>query len=172
MAWNRVWAEAETPPNPAAPSLAFTEPERAWIAAHPVIRVGHDPTYAPYSFPDGKGNIIGIDPDFLALIAKRTGQQFKNEVRRDWSAMLAAFTVRVKIGIGSPGALRPGTDSSRARSTTLPSASKASTRAGVPVDPHIARVTDETGLGKVARTGIGSVAIAQTIPLWPEARWG
>ena len=103
MAWNRVWAEAETPPNPAAPSLAFTEPERAWIAAHPVIRVGHDPTYAPYSFPDGKGNIIGIDPDFLALIAKRTGQQFKNEVRRDWSAMLAAFKAHEVDVLGSVG---------------------------------------------------------------------
>lgn len=101
MAWNRVWAGAEAPVNPAASTLEFTPQERAWIAAHPVIRVGHDPTYAPYSFPDGKGNIIGIDLDFLALIAKRTGQQFKNEVRRDWSAMLAAFKAHEVDVLGS-----------------------------------------------------------------------
>lgn len=91
------------PVNPGASTLEFTPQERAWIAAHPVIRAGHDQTYAPYSFPDGKGNIIGIDPDFLALIAKRTGQQFKNEVRRDWSAMLEAFKAHEVDVLGSVG---------------------------------------------------------------------
>lgn len=85
--------------------------------------------------------------------------------------MRLPFTVIVKVGTGSAGALRPGTDSKAARSTTLPSASKASNTAGVPVDPQNEIVTDETGLGNVARTGIGSVAIAQTMPLWPVERW-
>ena len=32
-------------------------------------------------------------------------------------------------------------------------------------------MTEETGLGKVARTGIGSVAMAQAMPLCPVERW-
>lgn len=84
--------------------------------------------------------------------------------------MRAAFTVIVKMGTGSPGALRPGTDSRLAWSTTLPSASNTFTKAGVPVDPHNDSVTEETGFGKVARTGIASVAMALAIPLWPVAK--
>src|SRR4051812_46449219 len=86
--------------------------------------------------------------------------------------MRLALTVMLKTGIGSPGALRPGMDSSLTRSTTLPSESKASSNAGVRVDPHSATVTEETGFGKVAWTGIGSLAIAHTMPLWPEVGWG
>src|SRR4029077_469520 len=86
--------------------------------------------------------------------------------------MRLAFTVMVKIGTGSPGALRPGTDSRLARSSTLPSESNASRRAGVPVDPQNETVTEETGAGKVARTGIGSSAIAHKIPLRPVPTCG
>src|SRR5947209_8253500 len=84
--------------------------------------------------------------------------------------MRLAFTVMVKMGTGSPGDLRAGTDSRLVRSTTLPPASNASSRAGVAVDPQKDTVTDETGFGKAARTGIGSVAMAQAIPLWPLDR--
>src|ERR1051326_1739689 len=81
------------------------------------------------------------------------------------------LTVMLKNGTGSPGVLRPGADGRLARSTTLPLASKASRSAGDPVDAQNDIVTDETGLGKVARTGMDSVAIAETIPLLPVARW-
>src|SRR4249919_2747022 len=86
--------------------------------------------------------------------------------------MRGAFTVMVKMGTGSPGSLRPGTDSSAARFTTLPSESNASNTAGVPVDPQNETVTEETGVGKVARTGIGSSAMAHRIPLRPVATCG
>src|SRR4051794_36458687 len=85
--------------------------------------------------------------------------------------MRLAFTVMVKTGTGSPGALRLGTDSRLARSTTLPSASKASSSAGIAVDPQNETDTEATGAGKVARTGIDSVAMAHAIPLWPFERW-
>src|SRR3954463_5442832 len=74
------------------------------------------------------------------------------------------------MGTGSPAALRLGTDSRLVRSTTLPSLSKASSRAGIMVDPQNETVTEETGFGKVVRTGIGSVAMADAIPLWPLER--
>ena len=34
---------------------------------------------------------MGIDPDFLELVAKRTGLKFKHEYRSDWAATIAAF---------------------------------------------------------------------------------
>ncbi len=71
--------------------IEFTPEERAWMAAHPVVRVGHDPTYAPYAIEDSPGKIVGIDPDYLALIARRTGLRFQNEVRVDWLTMMADF---------------------------------------------------------------------------------
>src|SRR3954469_15409332 len=85
-------------------------------------------------------------------------------------AMRGALTVIVKMGTGSPGAWRPGIEARLARSTTLPPESKASSSAGIPVDSHMATVTEETAFGKVARTGIGSAAIAHAIPLWPDDR--
>ena len=76
---------------PVAEGINFTTEERAWMAAHPVIRVGHDPSYAPYAIQEATGQIVGIDPDFLALIAQRTGLRFQNEVRSDWPKMLEDF---------------------------------------------------------------------------------
>ena len=75
-------------------AIAFTDEEKAWIAAHPVIRVGHDTTYEPYAIMDPAGRIVGLDPDYLSLIAQRTGLTFKNEIRRDWVTMLEAFKAR------------------------------------------------------------------------------
>jgi signal transduction histidine kinase len=71
--------------------VEFTAEERAWIAAHPVVRVGQDATYPPYAFSDANGNLVGIDLDYLAHIARRTGLRFQNEVREDWPHVLTAF---------------------------------------------------------------------------------
>ena len=76
---------------PAGEANEFTAEERAWIAAHPVIRAGHDPTYSPYAMLDAAGQLVGIDPDYLELIARQTGLKFQNEVRGDWGQMLADF---------------------------------------------------------------------------------
>jgi len=77
---------------PGAVALKLTEEQRAWIAAHPIIRVGHDIAYAPYSFRGGEGGaLIGMDVDFLALLAERTGLRFQNIESTDWARMLEDF---------------------------------------------------------------------------------
>src|ERR1017187_2236673 len=86
--------------------------------------------------------------------------------------MFVPFTVNSKVGIGSPGALRPGIVSSDASSSSLPSASKASNRAAQPVEPHNTSLTQEQPLVNRARTGIGSSAMALRIPLWPDGMCG
>jgi len=69
----------------------LTDEERAWIREHPVIRAGHDATYSPYAMQDATGKIVGIDPDYLELIGRRTGLDFRNEVRADWGAVVRGF---------------------------------------------------------------------------------
>ena len=94
---------AQAPEKPADPGVELTSEERAWIAAHPVIRAGHDTTYAPYAFPGNAGEIVGIDPDFLALVTKRTGLQFHHESRANWSVMMEAFKAHEVDVLGSVG---------------------------------------------------------------------
>ncbi|MDR1248870.1 MAG: transporter substrate-binding domain-containing protein [Treponema sp.] len=57
--------------------LDLTEAERNFIGEHPVIRVGIDPTFAPFEFLDNQGNYTGIAPDYLALIGAKTGLRFE-----------------------------------------------------------------------------------------------
>ncbi len=55
----------------------ITELEKQWIAAHPVVRVGVDPSYAPYSFRDENGQYLGIAMDFARRLEKKTGIAFE-----------------------------------------------------------------------------------------------
>ncbi|WAF84787.1 transporter substrate-binding domain-containing protein [Metapseudomonas otitidis] len=59
------------------PELPFTEEERAWLAAHSVIRVATYGNYAPVSFFDNEGNYHGITADLLDQIRIRTGLRFE-----------------------------------------------------------------------------------------------
>ena len=70
----------------AAPSVpTLTDAERAWLAAHPVIRVGFDPDYRPFSFRDAAGIARGIDIDLLAVLASRLGVKFEVGTASTWS---------------------------------------------------------------------------------------
>src|SRR5690606_25133253 len=57
--------------------LVFTDAERAWIRAHPVVRVAVDATNAPYTFIDSAGEFAGVHADLLKMIARRTGLRFE-----------------------------------------------------------------------------------------------
>jgi two-component system, NarL family, sensor histidine kinase EvgS len=81
----------ESSPGGTAERVLLTPEEQAWISAHPVIRAGHDATYSPYAMQDASGQIVGIDPDYLELIGRRTGLNFQNEVRSDWGKIVQDF---------------------------------------------------------------------------------
>lgn len=74
--------------------IALTPEEQAWIAAHPVILVGHDPGYAPFVFKDERGELVGIDIDYLRLLEQRTGLTFRNVAPGDWAQVVADFKAR------------------------------------------------------------------------------
>ena len=72
---------------PVAPMvvLNLTAEERAWVAEHPGVLVAFTESYPPYSqrLPDGR--MVGIDLDYLNLIANRTGLTFKPIIVHEWS---------------------------------------------------------------------------------------
>lgn len=68
--------------------LQLTETEQAWLAEHPVIRIGIDAGYAPYSFLDTDGKFIGVVPDFINLISKKLGVKFEAVPDLSWPQIL------------------------------------------------------------------------------------
>ncbi|WP_210546833.1 transporter substrate-binding domain-containing protein [Rhodoferax sp. PAMC 29310] len=69
-------------------ALSLSATERAWLAAHPVIRIGVDPDYAPYAFVNEQGQADGAAAEITALVAKRLGLQLKLVPGRSWSQII------------------------------------------------------------------------------------
>lgn len=67
----------------------LSESEQKWISQHPLIRIGVDPNYAPYSFRDEKLQYDGISLDFLHEISELTGLYFETVTDLQWEELLA-----------------------------------------------------------------------------------
>lgn len=65
----------------------FTEEERNWIKAHPIINFGYEPNWPPYEIYDGT-NYIGIVGDYLEIVSNETGIQFKPIPNISWEESL------------------------------------------------------------------------------------
>jgi len=75
----------------AVPATDLSPEERAWIAAHPVVRVGLDPTWAPVEFFDEQRRPQGVSVAYLRLIAERLGLRLAFVEAPDWAAAVAQF---------------------------------------------------------------------------------
>ncbi len=71
------------------PCVTLTEAERAWIAAHPRIRVGYDADWPPFSFQKTTREFSGIDADILQLLSERLGIKFEPVHGSSWSDTFA-----------------------------------------------------------------------------------
>ena len=58
-------------------TVPLTPREKAWLRAHPMIRIGVDPAYAPYSLRDEDGSYQGLAMDFINLISRHLGFKVK-----------------------------------------------------------------------------------------------
>ncbi|MHC1727283.1 MAG: transporter substrate-binding domain-containing protein [Syntrophobacteraceae bacterium] len=65
-----------------------TAHERDWLAAHPVITIAPDPDYPPIEYFDENGKYRGIAADYVALIEKKLGFQFKIAHLQSWDEIL------------------------------------------------------------------------------------
>ncbi len=70
-----------------ASDLDLTAEEQAWIAVHPVLKVGAERDWKPFDFVNEKGVSSGIVKAYLDLIAKKTGLHIEREVD-SWSALM------------------------------------------------------------------------------------
>jgi ABC-type amino acid transport substrate-binding protein len=77
------------PADPPQPEL--TREEQAWIDAHPMVRVGIDPSWAPVEFFDEQRRPQGISVAYLRDIAQRLGLHFEFVPTQSWSQTLARF---------------------------------------------------------------------------------
>lgn len=68
--------------------MVFTEEQIEWIKKHPVVTVGLDPSYAPYSFLSEEGQHVGIAKDFLEIISKKIGVKFIIKANLSWAEII------------------------------------------------------------------------------------
>ena len=73
---------------------AFTAAERAFIAAHPVIRYGADRDWPPVDFVDERGRHVGLAAEVLAELSAVTGLHFEWVPLPDWPAVMRAAQER------------------------------------------------------------------------------
>lgn len=71
-----------------------TPQQRAWIAAHPVIRVAFDPSYPPVEFLDSKGQPVGLAPDYLHWVARHMGLKVERVPAKTWEEALELVRTR------------------------------------------------------------------------------
>jgi PAS domain S-box-containing protein len=81
LVWNRSLAREN-------PDL-LTAAERAWLQAHPVIRLAVDPDYPPVEYFAGNGVYSGISADYVALLEKKLGIRITIVRLRDWHEVIS-----------------------------------------------------------------------------------
>ncbi|MDM8525849.1 transporter substrate-binding domain-containing protein [Desulfococcaceae bacterium HSG8] len=83
--------------------LRLTAAEQAWLREHKTVRFGISPDMPPAMFLED-GKFIGIVPDYLALVSKRTGIQFQmiSVPISDFLNQLEAGTIDVFPGMETP----------------------------------------------------------------------
>ncbi|MGQ0618985.1 MAG: ATP-binding protein [Panacagrimonas sp.] len=67
----------------APPALELSLADRAWLAAHPVLRLGVDPDFPPLEFVDKEGRYRGLVADYVALIGARLGVRLEPQFGTD-----------------------------------------------------------------------------------------
>ncbi len=74
----------------AAPKIPLSTEESLWLKDHPVIRIGIDADYAPYSFVASDGKYQGVAPDLIKRIGDMLGVRFEIIPDLTWPQILQA----------------------------------------------------------------------------------
>lgn len=83
----RAWT---TLPRGALEQVAFSPEERRWIEENPVVRIGLDPEFAPFELLSSDGSFSGMAADYLDLLSRKTGIDFRLVKYPTWSDSVAA----------------------------------------------------------------------------------
>ncbi|TKC89632.1 transporter substrate-binding domain-containing protein [Trinickia terrae] len=71
--------------------LELSERERAYLRALPVITIGFDASWAPFSYVDQAGRPSGIASDYLDYLSRTLGVSFRRSPDAGWAAALESF---------------------------------------------------------------------------------
>jgi PAS domain S-box-containing protein len=74
--------------SPGQREIELDPKEMAWLAAHPNIRIGADPDYAPYSYVNDNGQFSGISADFVRILNERLGIDMRMVPGLTWPDIL------------------------------------------------------------------------------------
>jgi len=80
------------PYDPAAP-FELTPKERAWIEAHPVLRIAATADWPPFEFVDSNGQYRGISADVLRYVAQQAGFEIE-PITGPWAELYPRFLNR------------------------------------------------------------------------------
>ncbi|MGE5147749.1 MAG: PAS-domain containing protein, partial [Candidatus Eiseniibacteriota bacterium] len=99
---DRAAAEPQLTRDQQRAALELTQEERAFLDAHPVIRLGRtNLAFPPIEFTDERGRVVGVTPDYLALVQMRLGIEIKVVAAPDWPAVLEMARRREVDLVGS-----------------------------------------------------------------------
>ncbi|XPV75581.1 MAG: transporter substrate-binding domain-containing protein [Desulfovibrio sp.] len=81
---------AHDPSSPSKISIPLTDKEKAYILAHPIIKVSNSRSYSPYDFAVG-GKPMGYSVDMLNLLADRIGLTISYVNGPTWPELVEMF---------------------------------------------------------------------------------
>lgn len=90
----RRWFGNDYSDRAAARYLHLNAEERAWLAEHPVVRVGIGTAWAPVEFVDEGGTGRGISLAYLDRLGKMLAIRFESAPQRSWTDALDALERR------------------------------------------------------------------------------
>ena len=73
---------------PAVPVITLTYEEKAWLKAHPVLKLGYDIDWPPIEKWTKDEGLVGLSADFFSIIAQRLGITIEPATPMDWVSML------------------------------------------------------------------------------------
>ncbi len=73
------------------PAVELTEAERAWLAAHPRIRLAPDPDFKPIEYFDEAGTYQGAAADIIRLLERKLGITITIVRLKNWDEAMAQF---------------------------------------------------------------------------------
>jgi len=71
-----------------ADNFKLSTAEQDWLKGHPVIRMGIDAGFGPYTFLDAEGHLQGIAAEFIAEIERHLGIRFEIVSNLSWTQLM------------------------------------------------------------------------------------
>ncbi|UPG91799.1 transporter substrate-binding domain-containing protein [Luteibacter aegosomaticola] len=84
------WVGRDIAPRPRQYAIPLSEREKAWLHDLPPLRLGVDPSYAPFSLITGQGQAEGLALDYVREIAAELGLRITQVPSENWSGTVAS----------------------------------------------------------------------------------